>query len=191
VGGEKPLRLALRIMIASNIRLEDMISKGMFREDLYYRINIVNILLPPLRERKEDIPPLCDYFVKMFALQHNKHISGLSYKAHRKIEGYDWPGNIRELKNAIHRAVIFCEKEVIDDYLIEIPETRLRASGSRPGPAPAERRKGAKGMTRQELAQALKKHGGNIKRAAAALGVGRLTVYYNLKKHGMDPDRYR
>jgi DNA-binding NtrC family response regulator len=188
VGGEKPLKLDLRIIIASNIRLEEMIQEGLFREDLYYRINIVNIELPPLESRKEDLPLLCDYFIKMFSLQHNKTIKGLSLSAFKKIEQYAWPGNVRELKNAIHRAVMFCQDETIEERLIEVPGQEVEVKAGRTG---EPRKKKTKILTRKAIIQALKKHDGNVRRAAGLLDVERLTVYYNMKKYNIDADRFR
>jgi transcriptional regulator with PAS, ATPase and Fis domain len=197
VGGRGPIKLDLRIIIASNIRLEDMIKKGIFREDLYFRINIVNIELPPLKARKEDLAPLCEYFVKMYSLQHNKDIKGLSREAHRKIYQYEWPGNVRELKNIIHRAVIFCNGEWIEADMVETSPSDIK-EGMRPRITVSGKQrqhhgeyKPSKRLDKKALLLALKSSAGNVKRAAEMLGMARPAVYYNLKKHAIDPDEYR
>jgi len=176
VGGTQPIPLNLRVLVASNVPLEELIEQGVFREDLYFRINIVTLKLPSLKERRDDIPVLSDYFVRLFALQHKKEISGLTHEAHQKIQKGDWPGNIRELKNTIHRAVIFCETDKIGEHLIEMSGKDLLI-----------KRKGKKGFNQDKtrtkkidkktLVGALLKTGGNVQSAAANLGKSRLALY--------------
>lgn len=114
VGGTTQIHVDVQIIAASNRDLKDLIREGKFREDLYYRLKVVDLHLPPLRERKEDIPELTGFFIRMLNPKLGKNVLDISPQALRKMQDYDWPGNIRELSNAIERALIFCNGETIE-----------------------------------------------------------------------------
>jgi DNA-binding NtrC family response regulator len=117
VGGEKTLRVNVRIIAATNKNLDAEVKKGNFREDLLYRINVIVLNIPPLRERKGDIPLLADYFLQKYTEKNRKPVGGITPKAVELLQGYDWPGNVRELENVIERAVILCKEDVITPAL--------------------------------------------------------------------------
>jgi DNA-binding NtrC family response regulator len=117
VGGEKTLRVDVRIIAATNKNLDAEVKKGNFREDLLYRINVIVLNIPPLRERKGDIPLLADYFLQKYTEKNRKPVGGITPKAVELLQGYDWPGNVRELENVIERAVILCKEDVITPAL--------------------------------------------------------------------------
>ena len=125
VGGEQTLKTDVRLISATNRNLEEEIKKGNFREDLYYRLNVVRLTVPPLRERREDIPLLCNHFLKEFCSDNGKKIDGFTEKAKGALDNYDWPGNIRELRNCVESAVVMCRGRIIDlsDLPSYIPKT--------------------------------------------------------------------
>ena len=126
----------MRIIAATNVDLKKMVGEGRFREDLYYRLCVITIPIPPLRERREDIPLLAEHFVRLYASENSKPISGLEPEAMKALLDYDWPGNVRELENAIERAVVLCSGG------IDRPRPAARdgpAAGPRRGPHPAAR----------------------------------------------------
>ncbi|MBU6391903.1 MAG: sigma-54 dependent transcriptional regulator, partial [Planctomycetes bacterium] len=113
VGGEETIFINVRVICATKKDLKKLVQEGLFREDLYYRLNVVNIQLPPLRERKEDIPLLVTYFIKKYSTQQHVYVNSISQEALNLLLGYNWPGNIRELENAIEHAIAFCASDVI------------------------------------------------------------------------------
>jgi len=200
VGGERPIRLDLRIVIASNIRLEVMVKKGLFREDLFFRINIINIELPPLRLRKDDIPELSKHFLGVFSSQHNKKILGFTSPAYKRLYGYHWPGNVRELRNVVYRAVIFCEAGEINETLLHLTkpgepelasevEEETRSLSSKIGPF--ERKAGLREVIREQLMEVSQRFNGNVNKIAGDLGISRQSVYYNFKKYKIDINAFR
>jgi len=118
VGGEKPVKVNVRVLVATNKLLEEEVKKGLFREDLFYRIHVIPIHLPPLRERKEDIPHLVDHFLKGFAEQTKREVKGLTPQAMKKLMDYDWPGNVRELENIIEYGVVMAEGLITDEPFV-------------------------------------------------------------------------
>jgi nitrogen regulation protein NR(I) len=126
LGGRETIQTDVRFIVATNKNLEEAIAKGTFREDLYYRLNVVSIHLPPLRERKEDIPALIDYFINKFNLEFKKKVLGMTPEAMRKMVSYSWPGNVRQLENVIKRAMVLCHGEWIlkDQILLEFREEK-------------------------------------------------------------------
>jgi formate hydrogenlyase transcriptional activator len=114
VGGDRPIRVNVRVIAATNRDLEDAIEDKTFRTDLYYRLNVFPVLVPPLRERREDIPLLVEYFLHRFAKQVGKRINKISKETLNIVESYDWPGNVRELQNVVERAVIVSESDALD-----------------------------------------------------------------------------
>ncbi len=183
VGDHRPIAVDVRIMAATNRDLEQLIREGRFREDLFYRINVVPVVVPSLRERQEDIPLLVESFVASVAAKSGKPISGVSPAAMDLILSYSWPGNVRELLNAIEYAVVLCPGgEIGCEHLpprlvapVDTPGAPLPAAGSRD-----ERQ-------RQELIQVLRACGGNQSEAARRLGVSRVTIWNRCKRLKVDP----
>ena len=176
VGGEETIETDVRIVAATNKDLQVEIEKGAFREDLYFRLNVVNIRVPPLRERKDDIPLLADAFLKEFAAENGKLIDGIHEKVRARLYAYDWPGNIRELKNCIESAVVMSrESLIIED---DLPPA-LRSAGDDDWiriPRSASLEESEKIIIRS----AISFYHGNKSRAAKALGIGRKTLHRKL-----------
>jgi len=180
LGAVKPEKSRARIITATHRNLDDYVRENQFREDLFYRINVVNIHLPPLRERPEDIPLLVDHFIHHFNTIQNKHIQGMADDAMSILIHHPFPGNVRELRNIIERAFILCRAGFIRRE--HFPET---LSGSRSDALPDQ------GMTLAQIEQyfiekALKRHGGNRENAARDLGIHRATLYRKIKSYGID-----
>ena len=179
VGGSKAIPVDIRLICATNKDLEAMVREGLFREDLYYRINTVHIALPPLRERREDIVPLAELFLKRFAEKYHRPLTGLSSDAAAVLEDYGWNGNIRELQNCIEKAVILSEGTSLTVNDIQLEQTRTDASASGPHKALSD-------MEEECLVrEAIERSGGNVSAAAKMLGVSRPTLYAKMKKYGL------
>ena len=184
VGGREDILVDARILAATNINMAKAISEGSFREDLYYRIGVINMTLPPLREREEDIMLLANLFLMRFGDQFKKKTRGLSPAARRFVEYYNWPGNVRELENRLQRAVIMAESPVI-----EIQDMGFAGENET-----AESFPSWNGMTLKDAKSAMEKHvivsaigrfRGNIAKTASELGVSRPTLYDLMKKHSI------
>ncbi|MCG3148863.1 MAG: Transcriptional regulatory protein ZraR [Verrucomicrobiae bacterium] len=187
VGGTKPISVDVRIVSATNKPLEELIGAGNFREDLYHRLNVVQIDLPPLRHRSEDIPLLAMEFLRRFARQNSKDMRGFTDTAIATLNGYHWPGNVRELENVILQAVVLAKSALIDRS--DLPKRILDAPVQE---TPAVTLAGQLGEPEKQIVlNALRQHGGNIKRAAAMLDISRTTLYAKLKKYDIDPDAVR
>ncbi len=186
LGGTQTLRTDVRIVAATNADMERMIAGGAFREDLYYRINIFTITLPPLRERSADIPALAEYFLVKLAGEHHRKIGRISSGALELLEHYPWPGNVRELENAIERAVVVCDGSVIQ-------ERHLPAALQQQ--APAKQRLtlaiAVEQLERQLVEEALRDEGGNVAAAARALGTTERILRYKARKLGIDPALFK
>ena len=179
VGGSKAIPVNIRLICATNMDLEQLVREGRFREDLYYRINTVHIVLPPLRERREDIVPLAERFVGQFAEKYHRSVSGLDESARAMLEGGRWSGNIRELQNVIEKAVILSEGVSLTAKDIQ----REPARGGAPSVGPL------KSVSEEEeerlVREAVERCNGNISAAAKALGISRPTLYAKMKKYGL------
>lgn len=184
VGGTAPIRLTLQIMAASNLPLSELTAQGRFREDLYYRLNVFAFTLPPLRDRLEDLPGLCEYFIRVFSEQHGKSARNVSGAAFRRLFEYGWPGNIRELKNALQRAVVFCDGSEIQEHHLSLA-----------GPVVVVRKKSRKGalsaVTPEEVRALALELKGNVKKIAARFNVSRLSAYKLLARHGVSIRDFR
>ena len=178
VGGEETIEVDVRVVAATNKNLLEEIKKGNFREDLYYRLNVVNIEVPPLRERKEDIPLLVAEFIKTFAKENSKQIEGLDNKTRSILYNYDWPGNIRQLKNCIESAVVMCQGNVItvDDLPPGIVSTNENESIKIPIGIPME--EAEKIIITENLAY----FKGNKSKTADVLQIGRKTLHRKLEE---------
>jgi two-component system NtrC family response regulator len=181
VGSSRPIKVDVRLLAATHRNLEALVREGRFRDDLYYRINVVTIPLPALRERREDLPPLIDHFLRVFAEKNGKRIRGLTREARDALLRYDYPGNVRELENLIERAVVLTRDDVIG--LGDLPLT-VEAQ-------PAEPEGGAglvaavEGIERRMIREALAKADGTQTRAAELLGISERVLRYKLKKYGL------
>ena len=189
VGSNEPVKVNVRILSATNRDLEKAIADGTFREDLYHRLKVVTINLPRLADRREDIPLLVDYFVKEHSKRHQKTIRGISTAARRRLLAYDWPGNVRQLRNVIESMVVVDIDEVLD--LDDLPD-ELRTAGERRGSFGGGERRPAqlvgKPMAEIEalfIAETLKITGGNREEAATMLGIGERTLYRKIKEYGL------
>lgn len=182
VGGEKPISVDVRIICATNKDLLSEIEKGNFREDLYYRLNVVHLVVPPLRERKDDIPLLLTSFLTQFSEENGRSIEGFSNAAKRALLAYDWPGNIRELRNCIESAVVLTRSSVIE--IEDLPQQigKAESAGSVSLEVGITLAEAEKRLIISTLAQC----GGNKTRAAEVLGIGRKTLHRKLQEYHID-----
>ncbi len=180
-----------RIIVATNKDLAQLVKNGSFREDLYYRINVVRIELPPLRRRKEDIPLLVDQFITRFNRLHKRNIEGISPEALSLLMAYDWPGNVRELENVIERAFVLCTEDTID--ITHLPEelTMHTTSGHRQVDIQVDIRTARDLLEAQAIKQALERHNFDRTLAARDLGIHRSTLFRKLKRLGIKPPKAR
>jgi two-component system response regulator HydG len=182
VGGNTPIKLDVRFVVASNQNLEELVRQGKFREDLFFRINVVTLNVPALKDHKDDIPELCEHFIRQYNLESGKSIESLDPKCYPVLFEYDWPGNIRELKNVITHACIFGAGERLSEAVIRQSIGRHQAVQVT-APALPRGEEGYMGrITKSQLVQLLKKHHGRAARVAAEMGVARNSVYYNIRK---------
>jgi len=177
VGGNEPLRVDVRVISATNKDLRKAIEKQEFREDLYYRLNVVNIELPPLRERKEDIPLLAEHFLNKFASENRKEITGFSTDTVEFLLDYDWPGNVRELENAIERAVILAKDSIIT--IADLPQKKISPAYS------TAQRKNLKEVEKEHILNILRETGENYSQAARILGISRMTLYKKAREYDL------
>jgi len=168
VGGTKPIKVDVRAIAATNRDLKAAIKAGQFREDLYYRLNVVSIPMPPLRERREDIPLLATYFVAEYSRKCKRRVTGISAEARRLLCAYDWPGNVRQLENAIERAVVLGVTELIVPE--DLPETLFESESLTDEPA-AGYHETIREAKRQLITKTLQQTGGNYTEAAKLLGI--------------------
>ncbi len=185
VGSNKPTMVDVRIISATNQNLPALIAEKKFRQDLYFRIKGVNISLPPLRERAEDMPELIDYFLKEAAAEVGSKVAGITDAAQTVLAGYDWPGNIRQLRNAIRTMVVLCDRDRLDvqDIPPEIAQRRQLAAGEQTAAA-----LGAVSLNELEkkaIQETLAKTDGNREKAAKILGIGERTLYRKIKEYNL------
>lgn len=193
LGGTQTIRVDIRLVVATNKNLEKEAREGRFREDLYYRLNVVPIFLPSLRERREDIPVLVNYFLKRSGEENKKKVKYISDQAMEILMNYAWPGNVRELENAIERAVVLCKGETLTPELFPIPQ-----DGQSPGLTTFNPESGSEllpsllpeaveMLERRMIGSALEKTGGNQRRAAQLLGLTERIVGYKIRCYGLKP----
>ncbi len=186
VGSEKLVEVDVRVIVATNKDLEALVKQGLFREDLFYRIHVIPLFLPPLRERKEDIPLLVEHFRKKFSQQMNKEVKGLSPSAVQKLMFYDWPGNVRELENTMEYAVAMTQEDIISEDLI-LPETK--STTSQPALQPLKEARNA--YEKNYLIHLLSICKGNISKASKLAGKYRADFYDLLKKHDLKIEDFK
>ena len=210
VGGKRPVKVDVRIISATNRDLNELTRDGRFREDLYYRLNVFPVFIPPLRERREDVPALAQYFVARFAAEENKRIVGFTPEAMDLLDSYAWPGNVRQLENTIYRAVVLCDGEKLD--VADFPQiagalgvayrerkpaeqTPLASQGSSPAlsnnfaiaaaDAGGHMRK-LEEIEAELIRMAIARYDGRMSEVARRLGIGRSTLYRKLKELGLE-----
>jgi len=182
VGGKTTFKTDVRIVAATNQEVEVAIRRGQLREDLFYRISAITLALPPLRDRREDILPLANAFLRRYAAQAGRTITGFTPAAAEKLQRYDWPGNVRQLQNEIQRAVLMTERQVVD-------LADLSASTADAAATPAQETESGytimEAMERNTILQVLRETNGNKLEAARRLGIGRQTLYNKLKAYNI------
>jgi Response regulator containing CheY-like receiver, AAA-type ATPase, and DNA-binding domains len=178
VGGNQIIKSDFRVIIATNESLEDLVKQGKFREDLYYRLNVFSIIIPPLRERTGDIPVLAFYFLNNFCNSMNKNIKNISPEAMEFLTKYDWPGNVRELENAIERAVVVGKGDTI-----KVDDLPFHVSSSQSANLDGDNSMTA--MEKKHIARVLNENNWNISRSALELEIDRVTLYNKINKYGL------
>ena len=181
VGGKTTYKTNCRLVAATNRKPEEAIKEGKMREDLFYRISAISVHLPPLRERREDIMPLCHAFLKRFAAQANRPLTGFTESAIERITAFDWPGNVRQLQNEVQRAVLLCEGNTVDASDLSISTAKTAGVESQDTNFTL-----LEGVERNAIIQMLKETGGNKLEAAKRLGIGRQTLYNQIKAYGIE-----
>ncbi len=182
LGSIKPVKANVRIIAATNRDLTQMLSQGKFREDLYYRLNVIKITLPPLAKRKEDIPLLVEHFLRAFNARMDKQITGVSPEVMELFMNYDFPGNIRELENIIEHAFVLCRNSIIT--ISQLPQ-ELKNLSPEITAAPAAQTLPLREAEAQVVLAALKKHDGHRGKAAQELGIDKSTLWRKMKKRGI------
>jgi two-component system response regulator GlrR len=185
VGSEQQLEVDVRIIVATNKDLEDLVKQGLFREDLFYRIHVIPIELPPLRERREDIPLLVEHFIKKISEKMKKKVKGLTPVALQKLMTHDWPGNVRELENTIEYAVAMTTHDMITEELI------LPTKSSEPEDRVKPLKNARDAFEKTYLIHLLEITRGNVSIAAKMAGKYRADFYMLLKKHSLDPSAFK
>jgi len=176
VGGTQPIKVDFRVIAATNRNLAELVKEGRFRSDLYYRLNVFTIHLPPLRERHGDVPLLAQYFLEKFSRQMNRKFTGFDRAAMEALVSYHWPGNVRELENVIERAVV-----VGREPLIRASDLAIVGSAETPEDLTLE------AVERKHILRVLEDFGWNQTQAAKALGIDRVTLYHKIRRYGLKP----
>jgi DNA-binding NtrC family response regulator len=181
VGSNKPKEVDIRLISATNMPILEMVKENRFRQDLLYRINTIEIHIPPLRDRLDDIPLLANHFLASYAKKYNKNVRAISEAASKILQKYNWPGNVRELQHAIERAVIMCNSQVLnpDDFFFNSSANRSDESNLNLDDYHLEE------VEKILIRKVLKKHDGNITQAANELGLTRSSLYRRLEKYGL------
>jgi Nif-specific regulatory protein len=188
LGGTETIRANIRLIAATNKDLEKAIAAGEFREDLYYRLNVFSIFVPPLRERKADVLLLADHFLERFSREHTKQVKRISTSAIDMLTAYHWPGNVRELANVIERAVVVCDAQVIHGHHLPPTLQTAEASGTAQTASLAE---ALEAFERDALQDALKSARGNRAKAARLLATTERIFNYRVRKYGIDYRRFK
>ena len=180
VGGSQEVEVDVRIIAATNKNLAEEVQQGRFREDLFYRLNVIEIPLPPLRERREDIPLLAEHFVQRISSELDKDVGGISAAALKVLMAYDWPGNVRELENVIERAIVTSRNGTLDEQDFSWLQRQAPSTQNWEIPdVPLDE------LERRAIVAALERKHGNVKEASAALGIDRSTLYDKLKRYAI------
>jgi Nif-specific regulatory protein len=189
VGGTEPIRIDVRLVCATNRNLEADVSAGRFREDLYYRVNVFTIPLPPLRNRGADVLLLADHFSRLYAKRYNKAINRISTPAIDMLASYHWPGNVRELENVVERAVIVAHGDSINGH--DLPPTLQMKSRDQADRRPDTFQRMVEAYEKELIVDALKDTRGNQTKGAKLLGTTKRIIQYKITKYGIDYARFR
>ncbi len=183
VGGNRTLHSDVRVISATNRDLENEMKEGGFREDLFYRLNVVGIIIPPLRDRREDLPPLMDHFLSRFKTENNRNIKGISSRARDLLMKYDYPGNVRELENILERAVVIARGDNVETGDLPFKEVAAHHPKDRM-PKQGNLQEAVSSLEREMIGRAMTEAEGHQTRAAKLLGISERTLRYKLKKYG-------
>jgi len=176
LGSNAAIPIDLRLVCATNLDIHKEVHEGRFREDLYYRLNTFEITIPPLRDRREDIQPLCEYFIKSLSKRYRIEGLSISSEAIKKLRNWNWPGNIRELEHTLERAVILTEDNIVQAGDLQLSGRSIEVITGEVN---------FKHLEKDAIQRALLKHNGNMSQVAKELGVGRTTLYRKLKKYDL------
>ncbi len=187
LGGSRTMKVDVRIIAATNINLENAIKEGKFREDLYYRLNVVTLVVPPLRDRAEDILPLAENFLRRFARELRRRVNGFTAEAVKRLQEYRWPGNVRELENSVERAVLMCEGDAIRPVDLTLLDREHTLNMT---PQLAAELLNLETLEKTALLEALKRSNWIQKEAAKLLGISSRVMNYKVHKHGITHDRW-
>lgn len=182
IGSNKPIDIDIRLICATNRQIQEMVKSNDFRQDLLFRINTIEIELPPLRDRTEDIPMLADYFIKQYARKYNKEIKNIAPAALNKLQSYSWPGNVRELQHAVERAVIMTDHKILQ------PEDFLLTSLTENEGQMVFNDYNLEEVEKTVIRKALDKHEGNISKTSEELGLTRASLYRRMEKYDLKTD---
>jgi DNA-binding NtrC family response regulator len=182
LGGTETLKADVRLIAATNKDVVAAVANGTFREDLYYRLNVFTITLPPLRDRREDLPALAKYFLDKHSREHRRDIHRIASGAMDALAAYAWPGNVREFENAIERAIISCKGTVVEES--HLPKT-IRGTGGASFPGRPTLAKAVQQLERQLISDALREAGGNLARTSRMLGTTERVLVYKVNKYGL------
>ena len=183
VGGSADVRVDVRVIAATNRDLEDAVKQGRFRDDLYYRLNVMQITMPPLREHPSDVPLLVSYYIEVFNREFRKQVRGVTPDAMDVLKAYRWPGNIRELRNAIERAMLLTDGDWLTPEMLPVATSRSSTAQTMELP---EDGVNLEILERELVVQALRRTGGNQTKAATLLGLNRDQIRYRIEKFGLD-----
>jgi DNA-binding NtrC family response regulator len=183
VGGSQLIKTDVRILAATNRDLKKLVESGAFREDLYYRLNVIPVTLPPLRERKEDIPLLVEHFLAQSRTEMGKPLEGIAAEAMEMLMAHDWPGNVRELRNVLERGAVMARGPIITPMELELAPPALPA-----GATPTDSSDSLRDVERKHIVAMLKQQNWNITRSAKALGIDRVTLYNKIKRYQIRED---
>ncbi|SFW25616.1 sigma 54-interacting transcriptional regulator [Nitrosovibrio sp. Nv17] len=186
VGGRQTRAVDVRIISATNQNLEELVKRNLFRNDLYYRINVVRLGIPPLVERPEDLPYLVQLIVQRLNKRYNKQVESVSREVMKKIRAYHWPGNVRELENALERSILFVDGREMTELDLELPVRSRHGEDWR-----NEREQTVSKMEKAFLETALKQHAGSVRKVAEGMGITPRAVYSKLKKHRINMMNFR
>ena len=193
VGGERTIKVDVRVITATNQDLYTLVERNRFREDLFYRINVVNIHIPPIRQRKEDIEPLVTYFIRKYCREFNKPQMGIDPQALQSIVDYDWPGNVREIRNCIERAVLLADGELVKPQDISILHASPAQTESAALDDDGDHKKSMSSLAlseREMILDALRKNDWIQKEAASMLGISKRVIHYKIRKYGITHPRW-
>ena len=199
VGGTSPIKVDVRIIAATNVDLAEAVEMGRFRKDLFYRLNVINFLQPPLRDRKEDIVPLATYFVKKYRMAFKKDINFLPEKVINTLLLHDWPGNVRELENVIQRAVLLAKNNVITenelDFKVKSPAANVNGTSQILAIDDQLLNKPLKDLVAEFekiiISNMLEKTNGKVQEVSDQLQIGKTALYEKIKRYGILPQQFK